>query len=188
MALEVRPNNSCSPLSQPHLNPRKAISLNLETVTDSLSRCRQERGNSYQTRRAQMTVPRSFFTLAFLSLFFLGLLVLGIPVSGFAQSPHSCLANLTGHQTSPLSRTSSFTFWFAKNCPPYTSATLSWKWSILRYSDNVQVCSGGPQAVPPTPISFQCNSLPVGQYVKVVIYYQTTSGGSWMSHSELFSN
>ena len=135
-----------------------------------------------------MKVRISFFSVVFVCLMFLTVLVLDNPSSASAQSPHTCLANMTGHQTSPLNRTNTFTFNFAQNCPPNTSSTISWKWSILRYSDNVQVCSGGPQNVPPTPIQFTCSSLPVGQYVKVIIYYQTTSGGSWMSHSELFSN
>lgn len=135
-----------------------------------------------------MKVARSLFPSITLGLALLSLLVLGTPVSGFAQSPHTCPNG--AHQGQSLGGVDSYDFVFAKNCSPYTSGTIEWKYSILRWSDNFQLCSGGPANVPPTPWTVNCANLPRGSYpkVKVIIYYKTTQGGSWMTHTELYSN
>lgn len=153
-----------------------------------------------------MHVRRSFFTLVLVSFTFIGLIVLGIPVSGFAQ-PHPCTkdasGNLVGHlNLSPTGlggATSTFTFLFAKNCPTSTSSAISLKWAVTRYSDGTSLCSGGPvdlksTSSPPYTISFTCNpaapGFPTGAWpqVKVVLSYQTSVGGSWMNHPDIFAN
>lgn len=150
-----------------------------------------------------MKIRRSFFTLALVSLMFLSLLVLGIPASGLAQ-PHTCKLDVSGHwPTSPkgLGGVTVFNFLFARDCTTPSNA-ITLKWSINKYSDNSPLCVGGPvditsTSTPPYTVSVTCGQghnsdppLPTGPgpKVKVILSYQTTSGGSWMNHPEIFYN
>jgi choline dehydrogenase-like flavoprotein len=63
MALEVRPNNSCSPLSQPHLNPHKAVSINHETVPNPYSRCHASCSNKMGRADDPMAVVDNNFSV-----------------------------------------------------------------------------------------------------------------------------
>lgn len=138
-----------------------------------------------------MKVPRSLLpsiTVGFASLI---LLVLGTPISGFAQTPHTCPNG--AHQGQSLGAVPSYTFHFEKNCSPYTSNTVEWKFTIYKYSDNTLLCNSGPFTVGQTYRDLPCGPtppLPLGSYpkVKVVISYKTTQGGSWMTHTELYGN
>lgn len=183
---EVRPSTSRPPADRFRYEQRHQCGTSPDNSQQR--RHRGSRSSSRQRRRSQMKRSRSLIPSIILGLAMLSLLVFGNPVSGFAQTPHTCPNGV--HQGTSLGGVTSLNFVFAKDCPPYTSSTISWKWSILRYSDNVQLCSGGPTNVPPTPIPVNCGGLPLGSYpkVKVVIYYQTTQGGSWMSHTELYGN
>jgi hypothetical protein len=117
------------------------------------------------------------------------LLILGVPMLGFTQQPHTCP---NGHQGQSLGGRTSFTFTFAKNCSPYTSNTVEWKFVVYRYADNTPIpgCSWGPFTVGTTPRAHYCNGLPLGAYprVKVIINYKTSPNGSWMTHTELYGN
>lgn len=119
----------------------------------------------------------------------LTLLVLGVPMLGFAQQPHTCP---NGHQGQSLGGVTSFNFTFAKDCSPYTSNTIEWKFFIYRYADNTLIpgCSWGPFTVGTTPRTHNCAGLPLGAYprVKVVINYKVPGSQTWMSHPEIYGN
>ena len=117
------------------------------------------------------------------------LFVLGVPMLGFAQQPHTCP---NGHQGQSLGGVDSFRFTFAKNCSPYTSNTIEWKFAVYRYADNTLIsgCSWGPFLVGTTPRTHTCTGLPHGPYprVKVIIYYKVPGSMTWMSHPEIYGN
>jgi hypothetical protein len=136
-----------------------------------------------------MESTRFFVSSIGLGIILLSLLVLGVPSEGFTQTPHTCLNNQ--HHPQSIGGKTHYTFWYAKNCPPYTSGAIAWKYFVYRYSDNVYLCGEGPNSIGTTPRSYNCPAaLPTGAYpkVKVVIHYQTSPGGSWMTHTELFGN
>jgi hypothetical protein len=119
----------------------------------------------------------------------LGLLILGTPLAGFTQTPHTCINN--AHHPQSLGGRATYTFPYAKDCSPYTSGAIAWKYFVYRYSDNVYLCGEGPNNIPPVTRNYACPAtLPTGAYpkVKVIIHYQTSPGGSWMTHTELFGN
>lgn len=134
-----------------------------------------------------MNVDRSGLMIATFSLMLGCLLIFSIPVVGMAQAPHTCPS---GHQGMSLGGNTNFNFIYAKNCSPYTSSAIAWRYDVYRYADNVWLCGEGPNAIGQTPRTKSCSGLPLGAYprVKVVISYQTTSGGSWMTHTELYGN
>ena len=190
------------------LTPFLSTRSNYEMVSGIMyQRCRKSSrwvsegtGNSYQTRRAQMKIGRSLFTLAFVSLMYLGLLVLGVPVLGFAQVPHPCKSDLSDHQGQSLGGVSSFNFVFAKDCGSYTSSTTQWRIDIYQYgaSSPLPGCSWGPFTLPPNtqpdppqnpPVPLTCSNLPKGPYpkLKVVIGYQAGSL-TLMYHTHYFGN
>ena len=133
-----------------------------------------------------MKIGRSFFTLAFVSLMFLGLLVLGTPVSGFAGSPHTCPSS---HQAGSLGGVPELDFVFAKVCSPETSAAITWKAFIYNDSDGTLLCSMPQVNLPPYTKTKHCGPTPpLPPYVKVVINYKTSALGSWMTHTEYYTN
>lgn len=122
-----------------------------------------------------------------ISLTFFSLLVLSLPAIGYAGSPHTCP---NGHQAQNLGGSTSFSFIFKKDCSPYNSGAVAWKFDIYRYSDNARICGGGSYDIPPSSKTISCAGLPIGPYprVKVVISYKTSTNGSWMTHTELYGN
>jgi len=140
-----------------------------------------------------MKVRSSFFTLALVSLMFLGLFVLGIPVSGFAGTPHTCPGN--SHQAVNLGGKTELDFVFAKVCSPDSSSAVQWKFFIYNNDTGtlIDTCMWGPYSIGQTPRIHHCGPnppLPIATYqiVKVVINYKTNLLGSWMTHTELYSN
>ena len=132
-----------------------------------------------------------------LGLALLGLLVLGSPISGYAASPHPCLANLSAHQGN-LPGQSTFTFTFAKNCPPDTSNAISWNFNIYNfYAPSTPICSLPPRnangtqdylTIPPTTVTLNCPGLPNNPgKIKIAISY-IVPGPSTMSHVDTRTN
>jgi hypothetical protein len=141
----------------------------------------------YKKREAQMKISSSVFTLTFLSLILTGLLTLGTAVSGFAGTPHTCPAGT--HQGSSLGGVANMNFVFAKDCSPDTSLAVRWKAFVYNDSTGVLLCQLGEIALPPYTQTVYCpssGSLP--RYIKAVINYKTSPLGSWMTHTEYYTN
>ena len=139
-----------------------------------------------------MKIARSLFPSITAALVLLSLLVLGTPVSGFAQNPHTCTSDWSAHLPTNLGNHPSFDFYFAKDCPPYTSNTINWTFEIIDNVTGVRIpgCKWGPFNVPPVhqgPLT--CFPLPTGTAarIKVVISY-TVPPNNPMVHSHIFYN
>jgi hypothetical protein len=138
------------------------------------------------TRRVQMTFDRSSFALTSCSFVFLSLLALGTPVSSYGGTPHTCPGGT--HQGASLGGGASKNFEFRKNCASETSLAVQWKFSIYNDATGqlISGCIWGPYTIGSTTQTKTCSSTPTR--VRVVINYKTSSTGSWMTHTEWYTN
>ena len=137
-----------------------------------------------------MKVARPLFPSITVTLVLLSLLVLGTPVSGFAQNPHTCKSDWSAHLPTNLGNQPSFSFYFHKNCPPYTSNAIWWQFLVYNNVSGSLICNLGSYNLPPAyqgPLN--CSPLPTGTAarIKVVINYKVPPN-SPMVHSHIFYN
>ena len=143
-------------------------------------------------RRSHMKVAKCPFPSVTLGLALLGLLVLGNPLSGFAQNPHTCKSDWSAHLPTNLGNVTGFNFYFAKNCPPYTSNAINWTFQVIDNVTGQQIpgCLWGPYNLPlDTQGPKYCSPLPTGAAarIKVVISYKVPPDNP-MVHSHIFYN
>jgi hypothetical protein len=103
-----------------------------------------------------MKCARSLVLAIALGPALVSLLVIGIPTNGFAQVPQVCKSDLSGPQPEYLGGVKSFTFTLARACEGGYSDTTAWKWAVIRLDTHAVLCIGGPQPLPPSPVSFTC--------------------------------